>query len=192
MASLSTTINCMFMVDRNSKPMRFVQVWTSSKTHELVQRQGTVGRIAPVAELPKGAEEPLATFLDQGYELFPDSGWAQVVVQWPMHSFNGTVQDRRLLDRAQEWLECHLDERGLGNVEGHERGRRIGSSGGFVQNMYFNVVDGSLASTAAMTCLRTALLDATRASIAFRQDVESPWNVRYERKSNKLPGNFAL
>lgn len=68
----------------------------------------------------------------------------------------------------------------------------MGPDGGFVQNMYFNVVDGPLASTAAMTCLCTALLDPTRASIAYRQDVESPWSVRYERKSNKLPGDFAV
>lgn len=172
--------------------MRFVQLWTSASTGELVQRRGTVGRIAPVVDAPAPLPELSAQFVSQGYGVFPNDGWAQAVIQWPMRSLTGDKRDRRLLERAHEWLETHLDERGLGYVDGFDRGRRLGTHGGFVQNIFLCAVDGPLASTSAMTCLRAARLDATRATIAFREDVEAPWTVRYDRKSDRLPGDFAL
>lgn len=172
--------------------MKFAQLWTSESTHELVQRLGTVGRAAPVVEASESEAELSAQLIDEGYEPFPDSGWAQVVVQWPMKSLAGTARDRWLLERAMEWVERHLDERGLGFADGFDRGRRMSPHEGWVQNLFLNVVDGPLASGAAMTCLRAARLDATRATIAHRQDAESDWIVQYDRKSNKIPGEFAL
>lgn len=182
----------MLLVDRQSTPMKFVQIWTSIKTRELVKREGTVGKVASVVELPVGASDPSQEYLDQGYELFPPGGWAQLVIQWPMNSVGGNARDNSLLARAGQWLEVHLDERGLGRLDGHDRGRRMSPDGGFVLNMYSTVVDGSLAATAAMTCMRNARLDPTRASVAYRHNVNDPWIVRYDRVSNKIPGDFAL
>ncbi len=181
----------MLLVDRES--MRFMQIWTSHSTGELVQRTGTVGRASPVVELPPGAADPSALFIERGFEPLPEGGWAQLVVQWPMNSISGTIRDRLFLDRAREWLEHHLDERGLGYCTGFDRGQRKSPYGGFVQNLFFEVVDGPLAATAAMTCLRTTRNDPTRASIAHRETtVDANWILRYRRTAARLPGEFAL
>jgi hypothetical protein len=172
--------------------MKFVQLWTSEATGDLVQRQGTLGRPAPVVEAAGNLGALTASFIAKGYEELPDGGWAQVVVQWPMRSLAGTTRDRWLLDRAMEHLEIHLDERGLGYVDGFDRGKRISPDEGSVQNVFINAVDGTLTSTAAMSSLRAVRLDATRASIAHRPNPDALWTVQYARKSNKLPGEFAI
>lgn len=45
-----------------------------------------------------------------------------VVVQFPTRT---SAFDRRHIEHVTEWLAAHLDERGLGYVDGHDRGKRV-------------------------------------------------------------------
>lgn len=182
----------MFLINRQSQPMTFVQLWTSGSTDEIVQRKGTVGRVSQVVEGEFDEAETRAALLREGYEEFPEEGWAQVVVQWPMKSLAGNKRDQWFIENAMRHLEAHLEERGLGYVDGFDRGARLGDDGGFVQNVFLTVVDGTLASTAAMSCLRAGRIDATKATIAHRDDVDAMWVVSHDRKSAKMPGDFSL
>ncbi|WP_202381027.1 hypothetical protein [Leucobacter chromiireducens] len=46
-----------------------------------------------------------------------------------------SAADRRHIEHASEWLDAVLDERGLGSVDGHERGKRV-SDGQMVVNIF--------------------------------------------------------
>lgn len=94
--------------------------------------------------------------------------------------------------RGVDSVEAHLTARGLGEVDGHDRGKRMGPDGGFVINLFCVVSDTEKAATSVMTCLRQRRLDSTRATIAVSPAGTDDYTVRYDRVSNKLPGAFHL
>ncbi|MGC3955997.1 MAG: hypothetical protein QM804_17420 [Propionicimonas sp.] len=174
-------------------PPRFAQLWPSSSTGEWVVREGTLGRTGRLRETGLDAattpiEELAAPYFAQGYTEAEVDRYDQVVVQFPMRN---SGYDRRLIERATSWLDNCLDERGLGYVDGHDRGRRI-SDGRIVVNLFARVKDGELGCVAALAALRKGAADASRATIAHRGSDAEEWTVRYERSSGKLPGPFSL
>ncbi|GEB14989.1 hypothetical protein GUY44_01770 [Pimelobacter simplex] len=115
-------------------------------------------------------------------------GLAWVVVQYPTQTKR---RDDWLIDHASEWLGSVLAERGLGHVDGHDRGKRI-SDGALVVNIFARVSDAEAGCTAAMSALRQGRADERRATIAHRADDGDTWTVRYARTSGRLPGEFSL
>lgn len=174
-------------------PRRFAQIWASAATGEWVVREGTIGRAGTVRETglnPDAVtiERLAAPYLSKGYVPADEDRYAHVVVQFPA---GDSTADRRLIARATEWLELFLDERGLGYVDGFDRGYRGGDSV-VVVNIFARVCDGELGSVAAMAALRKGRVAETRATIAHRgADVEG-WTVRYERVAAKIAGPFSL
>lgn len=175
------------------KPQRFAQIWPSGATGEWVVREGTLGRVGRIRETGLSSQSTplneLATpYFARGFVEVDPASYAWVVVQFPTRN---SAADRRLIEHAGEWLDSTLDERGLGYLDGHDRGKRA-SDGKIVVNMYARVKDGELGAEAAMAALRKGRADATRATIAYRGSNESEWIVRYERSSAKLPGPFSI
>lgn len=174
-------------------PRRFAQIWPSVLTGDWVVREGTLGRAGSVRETgltPESTpiDQLAAPYLEKGFIEVDDDGRDVVVIQFPMRN---SAYDRRLIERATEWLDVFLDERGLGLVDGHDRGARAGD-GRIVINIFAHVVDGELGATAAMAALRKGAADATRATIAHRTADADDWTLCYERTSGKLPGAFRL
>lgn len=88
-------------------------------------------------------------------------------------------------------MSATLDERGLGYVDGHDRGKRA-SDGKIVVNIYALVKDAELGAMAVMAALRNGRADATRATIAHRGQDDREWVVRFERRAGKIPGPFSI
>ncbi len=178
---------------KEGEPHRFVQLWPSGSTGQWVRREGSLGRAGKVHEYLRDpdevtVEELAAPYLADGYVEVQDESRDWVVVQFPSREKR---YDERLVDHASEWLAAVLDERGLGYVDGYDRGKR-GGDGKLVVNLYALVVDGELGCEAAMAALRKARADATRATVAHRRRDQDEWTVRYERTAGKLPGSFAV
>jgi hypothetical protein len=178
---------------RHGEPDRFVQIWVSEGTGEWVRRDGTVGRAGRVTELGLGAgassaAELAAPYLADGFVEVDDDLRAWVVVQFPTRDKR---YDERLVDHATEWLAAVLDERGLGYVDGYDRGKR-GGDGRLVVNLYARVVDAEAGCEAAMAALRKGRADERRATIAHRPHDGAEWAVRYARTSGRLPGDFSI
>ncbi|RGE18989.1 hypothetical protein [Leucobacter sp. wl10] len=174
-------------------PPRFVQIWPSEATGEWVVREGVLGRAGRLRETGLDpASSPLdeltAPYLERAYAEADVDRYDYVVIQFPMRN---SAYDRRLIERASEWLDQYLDERGLGYVDGYDRGKRE-SGGRIVVNIFARAKDGELGSVAAMAALRKGAADATRATIAHRGVDVDDWTIRYERSSGKLPGGFSL
>ncbi|MFK4762968.1 hypothetical protein ACI3KS_18730 [Microbacterium sp. ZW T5_45] len=129
-----------------------------------------------------------APYLDKGFIEVDDDGRDVVVIQFPMRN---SAYDCRLIERATEWLDVFLDERGLGFVDGHDRGARAGD-GKIVINIFARVVDGELGATAGMAASRKGAADAAHATIAHHAADADDWTLRYERTSGKLPGAFRV
>ena len=187
----------MHLVDRHSSPPRFATVWHDAGGGQWYLRRGTIGRASPATVIAGAADSAteqtlIEPYLSEGFRPFPDEDRADVVIQWPMRSLTGNARDWWLLQRATDFLDAYLDERGLGYVDGHDSGRRLSSHGGFVQNLFCYVVDGNLGAQAAMSALRAGRIDATRATIAYSLAGSDDWTVRYERRSAKMPGPFTL
>lgn len=175
------------------EPRRFAQIWPSGATGEWVVREGTLGRVGRIRETGLSPQstplnELAAPYFARGFVEVDPTSYAWVVVQFPTRN---STADRRLIEHAGNWLDSTLDERGLGYLDGHDRGKRA-SDGKIVVNMYARVKDGELGAEAAMAALRKGRADATRATIAYRDSNESEWVVRYERSSAKLPGQFSI
>ncbi len=175
------------------EPPRFAQVWPSSATGEWVVREGTLGRAGRLRETGLSPattpiDELVAPYFAHGYVEADEDRYDHVVVQFPTRN---SAYDRRLIDQASDWLDAYLDERGLGYVDGHDRGKRF-SDGRIVVNLFARAKDGELGCVAAMAALRKSAADANRATIAHRAADAEPWTVRYERSSGKLPGPFSL
>lgn len=175
------------------EPPRFAQIWPSAASGEWVVREGTLGRAGRVRETglrPESMpiEELAAPYLAKGFVEVDEERYDWVVVQFPTRN---SAYDRRLIERASEWLDAVLDERGLGYVDGHDRGKRAGDDK-IVVNVYARVKDGELGAVTAMAALRKGAADHTRATIAHRAPDGEDWILRYERSSGKLPGPFSL
>lgn len=174
-------------------PRRFAQIWVSAATGEWVVREGSLGRVGRLRETGLDADATTAAqlaapYLTQGYVEADVDRYDHVVVQFPMRN---SAYDRRLVERASEWIDLAMDERGLGYVDGHDRGKRA-SDGRIVINLFLRAKDGELGAVAAMAALRKGAADANRATIAHRGVDEGDWTLRYERSSGKLPGGFSL
>ncbi len=175
------------------EPRRFAQIWLSDTTGEWVVREGTLGRAGRLREtglFPESMpiEQLAVPYLTKGYVEVDEDHYDWVVVQFPMRN---SAYDGRLIEHASEWLDSVLDERGLGYVDGHDRGKRA-SDGKIVVNIYARVKDGELGAEASMAALRKGRADHTRATIAHRSAVSQDWTLRYERSSGKLPGPFSI
>ncbi|WP_052460321.1 hypothetical protein [Microbacterium gorillae] len=176
-------------------PSRFVQIWESAGTGEWVIREGTLGRTGRLTETGRtpaevSVAELAAPFLARGFREFPDDGYtAHVVVQFPTEN---AAYDRRLIAHATEWLDSVLDERGLGYVDGFDRGKRLSDRVKIVVNIFAFVKDGELGAVAAHAALKQGSADVNRAAIAWRDNSNDEWTVRYDRISRKLPGLFSL
>ncbi|MDR2257453.1 MAG: hypothetical protein LBE25_15860 [Arthrobacter sp.] len=175
------------------QPLRFVQIWPSAVTGEWVRREGSVGRTGRITETglrPEAVDvhELAAPYLAKGFVERDDEALAWVVMQFPLEN---AAYDRRLIERASEDVAAVLDERGLGYVDGWDRGKRL-SDGKIVSNVFARVVDGELGSVAAMAGLRLRGSDPRRATIAHRLPAQEDWTLRYERSSHQLPGAFSL
>ncbi|MDQ6523012.1 hypothetical protein RB608_05345 [Nocardioides sp. LHD-245] len=182
----------MQLVD-DGEPSRFVQIWVSEGTGEWVRREGVLGRTGRITELGLAADassaaELAAPYLADGFAEVDDEFRAWIVVQYPTRDKRS---DERLIDHASEWLAAVLDERGLGYVDGYDRGRR-GGDGRLVVNLYARVVDAGAGCEAAMAALRRGRADERRATIAHRPPDGEEWTVRYARTSGKLPGDFSI
>lgn len=174
-------------------PLRFATVWESQGTGEWVVREGTVGRAGRLTEtgqFPASTELGALTapFLDRGYVPRNDDKLDWVVVQFPLRT---AAYDRKLIERASEDLDQILDDRGLGYVDGWDRGKRF-SDGKIVSNVFVKALDGELGAVACMAGLRVRGSDPQRATIGYRGANEDEWTLRYERTSGKLPGPFSL
>lgn len=174
-------------------PRRFAQIWPSDATGEWVVREGSLGRAGRVRETgvhPASTpiDELAAPFLAAGFVEVAERDYGWVVAQFPTRN---SAADRRLIEHAGEWIAGTLDERGLGFLDGHDRGKR-GGDGKLVVNLFACVIDLDLGAQAVMSALRAGRADATRATIAHRRDDDDVWTVRYERTAAKLPGPFAL
>lgn len=172
---------------------RFVQLWVSAATGQWVRREGAVGRAGRLTELgldagATTAEELAAPYLADGFAAVDDDALDWVVVQYASQTKR---RDDWLVEHASEWLAAVLDERGLGHVDGHDRGKR-GSDGALVLNVYARVVDAEAGCTAALAALRKGRADEARASVAHRPPDGAEWTVRHERRSGRLPGGFSL
>lgn len=177
----------------SGEPRRFAQIWPSGSTGEWVVREGTLGRAGNLRETglsPDSTpiEQLAAPYLSKGFVEVAEDGYDYVVIQFPMRN---SAYDQRLIGRATQWLDAYLDERGLGFVDGHDRGKRL-SDGKIVINIFARVKDGDLSAVAAMAALRKGAADATRATIGYRPVDADEWTLRYVRTSGKLPGPFSL
>lgn len=178
---------------RPGEPRRFVQLWVSEATGQWVRREGVVGRAGTLSELGLDAgattgAELAAPYLADGFAEVDDDALDWVVVQYASQTKR---RDEWLIEHASEWLSAVLDERGLGYVDGHDRGKR-GSDGALVVNLYARVSDAEAGCTSARAALRQGRADEPRASIAHRPAGGEQWTVRHERRSGKLPGGFSL
>jgi hypothetical protein len=177
----------------SDEPRNFVQVWPSETTGEWVVREGTLGRAGKVRETGLSAkttpiEQVVASYQAKGFVEVDEHDYDYVVVQFPTRS---SAFDRRHIVHVTEWLDAYLDERGLGYVDGHDRGKRV-SDGKIVVNIFAWALDGELGSVTAMAALRKGAADPTRATIAYRSAGDDDWVLRYERTAGKLPGSFSL
>ncbi|XBB65814.1 hypothetical protein ABFU82_17060 [Nocardioides sp. WV_118_6] len=178
---------------RPGEPRRFVQLWVSEATGAWVRREGVVGRAGQVTELGLAGEataaaELAAPYLAEGFAEVDDAALDWLVVQWASQTKR---RDDWLVEHAGQWLAAVLDERGLGYVDGHDRGKR-GSDGALVLNVYVRVADAEAGRTAVLAALRQGRADEKRASIAHRAPDGAEWTVRHERTSGRLPGGFSL
>lgn len=175
------------------EPRRFAQIWPSEATGEWVVREGTLGRAGKVRETglsPNSTpiEQLAAPYRAKGFIEVGEDGYDHVVIQFPTRN---SAHDRRHIAHATEWVDAYLDERGLGYVDGYDRGKRA-NDGRIVVNIFARVKDGELGAVAAMAALRKGAADATRATIAYRTADADEWTLRYERSAGKLPGPFSL
>lgn len=176
---------------RRGDPTTFAQIWPSAATGEWVIRRGTLGRAGTISETGLDASsvhigDVAGPLLGDGHTEAEYSHW--VVVQFPTRSKSA---DLTLIRHATEWLEETLDARGLGIVDGFDRGKHS-LTGKIVVNLYLLVVDAELGCQAAMAALRAGRADQQRATIAHREEDGEEWTVRYERTSGKFPGPFAI
>ncbi|MEV8183163.1 hypothetical protein [Specibacter sp. NPDC078692] len=155
-------------------------------------RPGTVGRAGKHTETgldPATTDigNVIGQLLNDGYEeVLEYQFW--VVIQFPSKT---KAADFRLIEHAEEWLAATLDERGLGYVDGHDRGKHSGT-GKIVVNVYLRAIDAELGCLAAMSALRSGRADPQRATIAYRATLSEIWTVRYERTSGKFPREFGI
>mgnify|MGYP005983445475 CR=1 FL=1 len=175
------------------EPRRFAQIWPSLETGEWIIREGVLGRAGTLTETglrPEAVpvEELAAPFVERGYAAHDDELMDWVVIQFPAGRKSA---DEGLLRRTVEDVQLCLEERGLGYVDGWDRGKRAGD-GKLVCNVFARVMDADLGAVAAMAALKWRRSDPQRATIAHRPHDIEEWTVRYERVNGKLPGAFVL
>ncbi|RII42698.1 hypothetical protein DWB68_06010 [Galactobacter valiniphilus] len=175
------------------EPRRFVQIWPSLETGEWIVREGLLGRAGRLTETglrPEAVplEELAAPVLGRGFAEHDDELMDWVVIQFPAGRKSA---DEGLLRRAVEDVQQALEERGLGYVDGWDRGKRAGD-GELVCHVFARSMDGELGAVAAMSALKWRRSDPQRATIAHRSHDGEEWSVRYGRVNGKLPGPFVL
>ena len=159
----------------------FREAWATSPG-EAVVHTGTVGRRGKSEQrvVTEGQEAFLAAFerdaRSRGFAPIPRADQLWLVVQFPLRSKMGNKRDAWLLEKGSEYLNNELGWRGLGHVDGHDRGNHK-------LNIFCVVVDAPLAVTAAKSCLRTSRLDLNRARIATRgYSSDEDYVLRYSKK----------